>query len=259
MPDVQHKRGTRADLDTLAAADGLLVGQIYVITDEDRLAVALSIGSYQAMAKRGEGAVDATNVAAAGALMDSEVTNLAQVKAFSSSDYAAASHTHTIANVTSLQTSLNAKAPLASPALTGNPTAPTQTAGNNTTRIATTAFVATGLGTTARMGTSLTGGFASDIHAVGTQSSGTFTPTISATVENIKTLTNGGAHTWAIPSANGSIVVQVTNNGSAGAITFAAGYQKVDGDDLTTTNGEDFMIHLFRVGSFATATVVALQ
>lgn len=35
-----------------------------------------------------------------------------------------------------------AKAPLASPALTGNPTAPTQTAGNNSTRLATTAFVA---------------------------------------------------------------------------------------------------------------------
>lgn len=34
-----------------------------------------------------------------------------------------------------------AYAPLASPALTGAPTAPTQTAGNNTTRIATTAFV----------------------------------------------------------------------------------------------------------------------
>ena len=34
---------------------------------------------------------DATNVAAAGALMDSEVTNLAQVKAFDSSDYVAAS------------------------------------------------------------------------------------------------------------------------------------------------------------------------
>ena len=33
---------------------------------------------------------DATNVAAAGALMDSEVTNLAQVKAFSSADYATA-------------------------------------------------------------------------------------------------------------------------------------------------------------------------
>lgn len=33
------------------------------------------------------------------------------------------------------------RAPLASPAFTGNPTAPTQTAGNNSTRIATTAFV----------------------------------------------------------------------------------------------------------------------
>ena len=33
------------------------------------------------------------------------------------------------------------KAPLASPALTGNPTAPTQAAGTNNTRIATTAFV----------------------------------------------------------------------------------------------------------------------
>ena len=34
------------------------------------------------------------------------------------------------------------KAPLASPALTGNPTAPTQTVEDNSTRIATTAFVA---------------------------------------------------------------------------------------------------------------------
>ena len=36
---------------------------------------------------------------------------------------------------------LDAKAPLASPALTGEPTAPTATAGTNTTQIATTAFV----------------------------------------------------------------------------------------------------------------------
>ena len=38
--------------------------------------------------------------------------------------------------------SLNLKAPLASPALTGTPTAPTANAGTNTTQIATTAFVA---------------------------------------------------------------------------------------------------------------------
>jgi hypothetical protein len=53
------------------------------------------------------------------------------------------SHNHTIANVTNLQTSLDAKAPLASPALTGTPTAPTATAGTNTTQVATTAFVKT--------------------------------------------------------------------------------------------------------------------
>ena len=51
------------------------------------------------------------------------------------------SHAHVIANVDGLQSALNAKAPLASPALTGNPTAPTQTGTNDSTRIATTAFV----------------------------------------------------------------------------------------------------------------------
>jgi hypothetical protein len=49
-----------------------------------------------------------------------------------------------VAGVTSaIQTQLNAKAPLASPALTGTPTAPTATAGTNTTQVATTAFVNT--------------------------------------------------------------------------------------------------------------------
>lgn len=41
----------------------------------------------------------------------------------------------------SIQTQLNNKAPLASPALTGTPTAPTAAAGTNTTQVATTAFV----------------------------------------------------------------------------------------------------------------------
>lgn len=42
---------------------------------------------------------------------------------------------------TAQQTALNLKANLASPALTGTPTAPTATAGTNTTQVATTAFV----------------------------------------------------------------------------------------------------------------------
>jgi hypothetical protein len=60
---------------------------------------------------------------------------------------AAAVHGHAISDVTNLQASLDAKAPLASPALTGTPTAPTQVQGNNSTRLATTAYVDT-LGST---------------------------------------------------------------------------------------------------------------
>ncbi|WP_296939625.1 head decoration protein [uncultured Marivita sp.] len=56
------------------------------------------------------------------------------------------SHSHSIAQITGLQATLDAKAPLASPALTGSPTAPTATAGTNTTQIATTAFVAAAIG-----------------------------------------------------------------------------------------------------------------
>ena len=52
-------------------------------------------------------------------------------------------HGHAQADVTGLPADLAAKAPLASPALTGNPTAPTQTAGTNNTRVATTAYADT--------------------------------------------------------------------------------------------------------------------
>lgn len=55
------------------------------------------------------------------------------------------SHNHVIDNVDGLQDALNAKAPLASPALTGTPTAPTAAAGTNNTQLATTAFVNTAI------------------------------------------------------------------------------------------------------------------
>jgi len=53
----------------------------------------------------------------------------------------------TKANTTYVDAQDALKAPLASPALTGNPTAPTPTAGDNDTSIATTAFVQTAAGT----------------------------------------------------------------------------------------------------------------
>jgi hypothetical protein len=60
-------------------------------------------------------------------------------------------HNHPQSEVTNLVTDLAAKAPLASPALTGNPTAPTATAGDNDTSIATTAFVTGGIATAAAL------------------------------------------------------------------------------------------------------------
>lgn len=50
-------------------------------------------------------------------------------------------HTHPESDIINLTTDLAAKAPLASPALTGTPTAPTPAAADNTTKLATTAFV----------------------------------------------------------------------------------------------------------------------
>lgn len=55
-------------------------------------------------------------------------------------------HTHPQSDITSLTSDLAAKAPLASPALTGTPTAPTAAPGTNTTQVATTAFVAAAVG-----------------------------------------------------------------------------------------------------------------
>ena len=67
----------------------------------------------------GANVTDAANVTSAGAVMDSELTDLAGVKGM------------TVANL----------APKASPALTGTPTAPTASAATNSTQIATTAYV----------------------------------------------------------------------------------------------------------------------
>lgn len=72
-----------------------------------------------------------------------------------------------IASVTGLQSALDLKAPLASPALTGNPTAPTQAVGNNSTRLATTAFVTAALSAqTHSNATTTTSGFMSSTDKV---------------------------------------------------------------------------------------------
>lgn len=90
----------------------------------------------------------------------------------------------------------------------------------------------------------------------GTQSSGTFTPTY--TNGNTQTATNGGAHTFAPQSGNGSIVVHYTNNSSAGSIA-TSGFTIVTGDSLTTTDSDEFLFYSVVIGSVSHLNIVALQ
>lgn len=75
------------------------------------------------------------------AIADFETTT--QLNARDTANRSRANHTGTQAQstVSDLTTDLAAKAPLASPAFTGSPTAPTQAASDNSTKLATTAYV----------------------------------------------------------------------------------------------------------------------
>ena len=99
-------------------------------------------------------------------------------------------------------------------------------------------------------------GFAATPINDGTKSSGTFTPTMLG--GNIRRAVNGGAHTLAPPTGDGTMIIQYTNNGSAGAIT-TSGFTRVTGDTLTTTNGHDFLFFITQINGFSHLHVQALQ
>ncbi len=106
----------------------------------------------------------------------------------------------------------------------------------------------------------LTAGFTGTANNIGTVSSGTTTP--NPANGNLQRYVNGGAHTLAPPSVGTGdscqITVQCTNNASAGAIT-TSGFTAVNGDALTTTNGDDFMFFMTVINGFSMLNVVALQ
>lgn len=54
MSKVLIKRGTRAQINSAASATGLLAGEPYLITDENRLAIGLSTTTYAEAAKPGD-------------------------------------------------------------------------------------------------------------------------------------------------------------------------------------------------------------
>ena len=102
----------------------------------------------------------------------------------------------------------------------------------------------------------LTAGFAATPYNAGTKSSGTFTP--DEANGNLQYAVNGGAHTLAPPTNNCTLVIQYTNDASAGSIT-TSGFTKVDGDTISTTNGDDFLFYITKLNGFSHLTVRALQ
>lgn len=118
-------------------------GTAIVVSSADRIL------AQQAAAAAAQSAIDAA--AASGGLnteaAQDVVGAMTSGTGYVSVTYNDGAGTLVIASTAALTTDLAAKAPLASPALTGNPTAPTPTAGDNDTSIATTAFVTGGIAT----------------------------------------------------------------------------------------------------------------
>ena len=121
---------TKAALDTLFAAKASLASPVFT---GDPKAPTPTVGDNDTSI-----ATTAFVATALAALVNSSPSTLDTLKELAD---ALGDDPNYAATVTTL---LAAKAPLASPALTGNPTAPTQAAGDSSTKVATTAFVQSG-------------------------------------------------------------------------------------------------------------------
>ena len=178
---------------------------------------------------------DVTNVTASGALMDSEVTNLEQVKAFDGADYATAAQGSTAD--TALQS--------------GDIGSTVQGYDADTLKADATA--------------NLTAAYTAAIDDDGTITTGTYTPTTAAGSQ-YKKIIGGGAFTLAPPVAATdtatTLSLFIINNASAGAIT-TSGFTKVAGDAFTTTNAHKFScrIEVNDIGGteYSTLVVLAMQ
>lgn len=102
----------------------------------------------------------------------------------------------------------------------------------------------------------LTAGFAADPYNAGTKSSGTFTP--DEANGNFQYCVNGGAFTLAPPTNNSTMILQITNNASAGTIT-TSGFTKVTGATPGTTDGHDFLGYVTKINGFSHLAWQALQ
>ena len=102
----------------------------------------------------------------------------------------------------------------------------------------------------------LTGGVIVTSKSLGTITTGTVTPDPGDRPQ--QHYTNGGAHTLGVSANAGSILLDITNDASAGAIT-TSGFTKVTGDSFTTTDGHKFRCHISIGNGGSLLQVQALQ
>lgn len=105
----------------------------------------------------------------------------------------------------------------------------------------------------------LANGFNITSYSIGTPGGGS-TVTIDCSNAPLQYLTNNAAFTLAAPAADGSCLILATNGASAGAITFS-GFTvgAATGDALTTTNGNQFTISVWRINGVAGYRIAAHQ
>jgi hypothetical protein len=101
----------------------------------------------------------------------------------------------------------------------------------------------------------LTGGHAATSYDLGTVTSGTVTPLFLN--GNLQRVVRGGAFTLGAPTGEGVMTILVTNNASAGNITFSNFDSLIDSAALNNTNGNIFLITIECIGTFQQATVRA--
>lgn len=221
---------------------------------EDDLAAAISAASDAAAS---ETASAASAVAAAAS----------QVAAAASAAAAAASETAAGTSATNAASSESAAATSASAAATSE-----ANAGTSETNAAASETAAAAAQTAAEAaaasidpddlvlkdGDTDVGGFTVKTEDYGEVTSGSTTPIPSS--GNMKLYENGGAATINAPTVAGNytIIVKVTNNASAGALTLS-GFDGVSGADLTTTDGDKFFLYITKLDGDVGLVIQALQ
>ena len=217
-----------------------------VATNATGTAASLTVGATTGV-EAGADVTDATNVTAAGALMDSEVTNLAQVKAFASADYA------TAAQGTTADAALPKTGGAMTGAITTNSTFDGRDVATDGTKLD-TITVADITANTAKVSNATHTGDVTGSTALTIAVDAVDIPMLSATGTASSSTFLRGDNTWGTPAGGGSGValsedVTQSNTFSVGDVIYHNGTSWLDANANTEATAESLGIVEAATGS----------